>query len=40
MSVSRNELLWLPLVLAAVFFAIACVFVYRSFYKMRIHSGS
>ena len=29
----------LPLVLAGVFFLIACVFVYRSFYGMRIHSG-
>jgi len=29
----------LPQVLAAVFFVIACVFVYRSFYGMRIKSG-
>jgi K(+)-stimulated pyrophosphate-energized sodium pump len=27
------------LVAAAIFFAVAIVFVYRSFYKMRIHDG-
>jgi len=29
----------LPLVLSGVFFVIACVFVYRSFYGMRIKSS-
>ena len=29
----------LPMVLATVFFVVACVFVYRSFYGMRIKSG-
>jgi K(+)-stimulated pyrophosphate-energized sodium pump len=29
----------LPVILAAIFFAVSLVFVYRSFYGMRIHSG-